>query len=146
MLSLKWKWHTVAFPKKKLQKMEPKTPLLCFTLNLKKNIVPLRNVAVTKFPAIPENTITLCKFTPLFKMKLMFLSFVFLFSFSFLSLTEQDFSVWPIRSGRFGLSRVGLSFSVWPIRSGQFGLADSVWSFRSRDISVRLWNLAEILQ
>jgi len=26
-----------------------------------------------------------------------------------------------------------------------FGLADSVWPFRSRDISVRLWDLAEIL-
>jgi len=30
----------------------------------------------------------------------------------------HDFSVWPIRSGRFGLSRFGLS---------HFGLADSVW-------------------
>jgi len=36
-------------------------------------------------------------------------------------------SVWLIRSGRFGLSRFGLS---------RFGLA----------VSVRLWNLAEILQ
>jgi len=34
------------------------------------------------------------------------------------------------RSGRFGLA-----VSVWPIRSGQF---------RSGDISVRIWNLAEI--
>jgi len=38
-------------------------------------------------------------------------------------------SVLPIRSGCFGLSRYGLS---------RFGLADSVWPFRSQDISVRL--------
>jgi len=42
-------------------------------------------------------------------------------------------SVWPIRSGRFGLSRFGLSRfgladSVWPIRSGRFGHG----TFRSR--------------
>jgi len=46
-------------------------------------------------------------------------------------LAEQDFSVWPIRSVRFGLSR--------------YGLVDSVWPFRSRDNSVRQWNFAEIL-
>ena len=45
--------------------------------------------------------------------------------------------VWPLRSGRFGLSRSGLS---------RFGHASfQSWSFPSRDISVRLWNLAEIL-
>jgi len=37
-----------------------------------------------------------------------------------------------LRSGRFGLSRLG---------HGTF----RSWSFRSRDISVRIWNLAEIL-
>ena len=41
-------------------------------------------------------------------------------------------SVWPIRSGRFGLSRFG---------HGTF----RSWSFRSQDISVRLWTLAGIL-
>ena len=30
-------------------------------------------------------------------------------------------------------------------QSGRFRLVNSVWRFRSRDISVRLWNLAEIL-
>ena len=41
-------------------------------------------------------------------------------------------SVWPFRSGRFGLSLFGLShFGL-----SRFGLADSVWPFRSRDISV----------
>jgi len=30
-------------------------------------------------------------------------------------------------------------------RSGRLGLADWVWPIGSRDISVRLWNLAEIL-
>jgi len=69
-------------------------------------------------------------------------------------------SVWPFRSGRFGLA-----VSVRPFRSGRFGLADVIWPirsepfrsgpfrsgpfrsgpFRSGDISVRLWNLAEIL-
>jgi len=43
--------------------------------------------------------------------------------------TEQDFSVWPIRSGRFGLSRFGLgSFGHGTFRSGRFGLG----TFRSR--------------
>jgi len=36
---------------------------------------------------------------------------------------EQDFSVWSMRSGRFGLSRFGLN---------RFGLAVSGWLFRSR--------------
>ena len=46
-------------------------------------------------------------------------------------------SVWPLRSGRFGLNCFGLSrFGHGTFRS---------WSFLSRDISVRLWNLAEIL-
>jgi len=40
------------------------------------------------------------------------------------------------RSGRFCLSRFGLS--RFGHRTFRF------WSFRSRDISVRLWNLAEI--
>jgi len=40
-------------------------------------------------------------------------------------------SVWPIRSG----------LSVWSIRSEPFRSGP----FRSGDISVRLWNLAEIL-
>jgi len=31
--------------------------------------------------------------------------------------SEQDFSLWPFRSGRFRLAD-----SVWPIRSGRFGL------------------------
>jgi len=46
---------------------------------------------------------------------------------------EQDFSVWLIRSGRFGLSRFGLGrFGHGTFRSGRFGLG----TFRSRDISV----------
>jgi len=36
---------------------------------------------------------------------------------------EQDFSVWPFRSGRFCLAD-----SVWPIRSGRFGSAIWVWA------------------
>jgi len=73
----------------------------------------------------------------------------------------RDFSVRPIRSGRFNLAN-----SIWPFRSepfrselfrselfqsDRFGMAVSATglfghgTFRSRDISVRLWNLAEIL-
>ena len=69
----------------------------------------------------------------------------------------QAVSVWPIRSGRFGLSRFGLSrfglsrfglscfglsrFGLSRFGLSCFGLADSVWLFRSGDISVRLWIL-----
>ena len=54
-----------------------------------------------------------------------------------------------IRSGRFGLSRYGLADSVWPIRSGQFGLAVSVTGHFGRDIAVhkelmKLVNLAQV--
>ena len=45
----------------------------------------------------------------------------------------RDFSLWPFHSGRLRLSRFGP------------GIFQSSRSFRSRDISVRLWNLAEIL-
>jgi len=44
---------------------------------------------------------------------------------------------WPFRYGRFGLCHFCLS---------RFGhMTSRSWSLRSRDISVRLWNLAEIL-
>jgi len=53
------------------------------------------------------------------------------------------------RSGRFGLSRFGLANSVWPIRSGRFGLAVSVTGHFGRDISVhkelmKFVNLAQV--
>ena len=68
-------------------------------------------------------------------------------------------SVWPFRSGRFGLSlfglshfglsRFGLADSVWPIWSGQFGLAVSVTGHFGRDIPVpkklmKFVNLAQV--
>jgi len=56
------------------------------------------------------------------------------------SAPEQDFSVWSIRSGRFGLSRFGLSrFGLSRFGLSRFGRGTfQSWSFRSRDISVRL--------
>jgi len=58
----------------------------------------------------------------------------------------QDFSVWldsvwPIRSGRFGLAVSVWAVSVWavsvrPIQSGRFGLAVSVTGHFGRDVSV----------
>jgi len=46
-----------------------------------------------------------------------------------LSAAEQDFSVWPTRSGRFGLSRFGMSrFGLRRFGLGRFGLG----TFRSR--------------
>jgi len=39
---------------------------------------------------------------------------------------EQDFSVWPFRSGRFGLAVSVRPFGSEPFRSGRFGLAVSV--------------------
>ena len=54
--------------------------------------------------------------------------------------------VWQLRSGRFGLADSVWSFRSEPFRSEPFWSRDvSVLSFRFRDISVRLWNLAEIL-
>ena len=64
---------------------------------------------------------------------------------------EHDFSVWPIRTGRFGLSRFGLSrfglrrfglrrFGLRRFGLGGFGLADSVWPIRSEPFrSVPFW-------
>jgi len=50
--------------------------------------------------------------------------------------------IWPVRSGCFGLSRFCLrSFGLSRFGPGTF----QSWPFRSRDISVRLRNLAEIL-
>jgi len=46
-------------------------------------------------------------------------------------LPEQDFSVWPIRSGPFGLSRFGMSrFGLGRFGLGRFGLG----TFLSRHV------------
>jgi len=72
---------------------------------------------------------------------------------NYASLAQQCFvfGYATFRSGQFGLAVLVWAVSVWavsvwvvsiwPIGSGPFGLG----TFWSRDISVRLWNLAEIL-
>ena len=53
-----------------------------------------------------------------------------------LETAEQDFLVWPFRSGRFGLAVLVWAISVRPFRSGRFGLAVSVWAVSVWAVSV----------